>query len=89
MDAYADTLVSGYETAPRFQLSIAAPAGADNYANLPLGEISQATDFINLMVSSYPLTNHITNDLQGLGIRLRRSLGQQRRPHRKLTALTQ
>jgi chitinase len=51
MDAYADTIASG-GSSPRFQLSIAAPAGADNYANLPLGEISQATDFINLMVSS-------------------------------------
>jgi chitinase len=56
MDDYADTLVygneTGFETKPRFLLSIAAPAGANNYVNLPLGEISQVTDFINLMVNA-------------------------------------
>jgi chitinase len=54
MNAYAATLVfddSGQEMRPKFLLSIAAPAGEKNYRNMPLQQISQVTDFINLMVS--------------------------------------
>lgn len=54
MDAYADTLVYGddkSEMKPSFLLSIAAPAGAANYKNIPLGDVADAVDFINLMVS--------------------------------------
>jgi chitinase len=56
MDEYAATLMFGneygQEMKPNFLLSIAAPAGEKNYRNLPLQQISQVTDFINLMVST-------------------------------------
>jgi chitinase len=42
---------SGYELKPKFLLTIASPAGEKNYRSLPLREISEVTDFINLMVS--------------------------------------
>jgi len=55
MNKYADKFVhkddSGYELKPKFLLTIASPAGEKNYRNLPLREISEVTDFINLMVS--------------------------------------
>jgi chitinase len=55
MDLYAATLVFGneygQEIKPKFLLSIAAPAGEKNYRNMPLQQISQVTDFVNLMVS--------------------------------------
>jgi chitinase len=64
MDDYAETLKfgneAGEEMKPKFVLSIAAPAGKTNYRNLPLQQISQVTDFINLMVSE----NH---DQEGKG----------------------
>jgi chitinase len=56
MDAYGETLKfgneAGEEMKPEFVLSIAAPAGRKNYKNLPLQQISQVTDFINLMVNT-------------------------------------
>lgn len=51
MDAYASKLEGETGTKPQFVLTIAAPAGADNYNNMPLGAIAQVLDFINLMVS--------------------------------------
>ena len=55
MDAYADTLVyqdgRGLVQRPYFELSIAAPAGAENYKNLPLRDLANTLDYINLMVS--------------------------------------
>jgi hypothetical protein len=55
MDAYADTLVyrnsNGLVERPYFELSIAAPAGAENYKNLPLRDLANILDYINLMVS--------------------------------------
>ncbi|CAN9089078.1 unnamed protein product [Alternaria alternata] len=57
MNKYADKLVhkddSGYELKPKFLLTIASPAGENNYRNLPLREISEVTDFINLMAYDY------------------------------------
>ena len=54
LNQYAGTFVSGdgspYATKPHFLLSIAAPAGEQNYRNLPLKEIAGTLDFINLMV---------------------------------------
>lgn len=54
LDEYADTLVYGddygNEEKPKFLLSIAAPAGEKNYRNMPLKEIAEVLDFINLMV---------------------------------------
>jgi len=49
MDAYAATLGHGV----KFDLSIAAPAGKQNYQNLPLADIAQVVDFINLMAYDY------------------------------------
>ncbi|KAF2470348.1 endochitinase [Lindgomyces ingoldianus] len=48
MDVYADAL-SGYGSRPHFVLSIAAPAGKQNYQNMPLGGVAAVTDFINVM----------------------------------------
>ncbi|KAF2738332.1 hypothetical protein EJ04DRAFT_509734 [Polyplosphaeria fusca] len=48
MDAYANTITSG-SARPHFDLSIAAPAGEQNYKNLPLAKIASTVDFINLM----------------------------------------
>ncbi|CAO2656353.1 Nn.00g051560.m01.CDS01 [Neocucurbitaria sp. VM-36] len=57
LDAYADTLVygddNGEDVKPHFLMSIAAPAGETNYRNLPLKEISDVLDFINLMAYDY------------------------------------
>ncbi|CAN9128341.1 unnamed protein product [Alternaria alternata] len=57
MNKYADKLVhkddSGYELKPKFLLTIASPAGEKNYRNLPLREISEVTDFIDLMAYDY------------------------------------
>lgn len=55
MDAYAHSLVTerGYNRAPHFELSIAAPAGKSNYRNLPLDRLAGALDFINLMGYDY------------------------------------
>ncbi|KAF2813702.1 glycoside hydrolase [Mytilinidion resinicola] len=49
MDAYAATLPSN----PKFDLTIAAPAGKQNYQYLPLQEIANVVDFINLMAYDY------------------------------------
>jgi chitinase len=38
---------------PHFLLTIAAPAGPQNYGKLPLGELAQRLDFINLMGYDY------------------------------------
>jgi chitinase len=58
LNAYADYLArdKGYakEALPQFLLSIAAPAGADNYGNIPLREVAETLDFVNLMVSPLP-----------------------------------
>ncbi|CAN9290395.1 unnamed protein product [Alternaria alternata] len=57
MNKYADKLMhkddSGYELKPKFLLTIASPAGEKNYRSLPLREISEVTDFINLMAYDY------------------------------------
>lgn len=57
LDDYANTLIyedgHGDSEKPHFELSIAAPAGEGNYKNLPLREISQVLDFINLMAYDY------------------------------------
>lgn len=58
LDAYADSLASknsgfGKQPRPHFPISIAAPAGEKNYQNMPLKEISQVVDFINLMAYDY------------------------------------
>ncbi|KAJ4348304.1 Chitinase 4 [Didymosphaeria variabile] len=53
MDAYASKLEGETGTKPQFVLTIAAPAGADNYNNIPLGAIAQVLDFINLMAYDY------------------------------------
>jgi chitinase len=54
LDQYAETLTfgddSGNAMKPHFELSIAAPAGADNYKNLPLHDMAAVLDFVNLMV---------------------------------------
>jgi chitinase len=51
MDAYATKLEGETGTKPQFVLTIAAPAGADNYNHLPLADLANVLDFINLMVS--------------------------------------
>lgn len=55
MDGYAGTLVygdkEGREMRPRFLLSIAAPAGAENYRKMLLRDVAGVVDFVNLMVS--------------------------------------
>jgi chitinase len=54
MDDYADHLAKenggAQEARPHFLLSIAAPAGADNYNKIPLREVAETLDFVNLMV---------------------------------------
>jgi chitinase len=54
LDDYAEYLSKdkGYanDARPHFLLSIAAPAGANNYGNIPLGEVAEQLDFVNLMV---------------------------------------
>lgn len=63
MDNYADSLASNKtyakEAHPYFWLSIAAPAGAENYKNLPLQGIAKVADFINLMVSDCRVSSPI------------------------------
>ncbi|KAJ4365829.1 Chitinase 4 [Neocucurbitaria cava] len=70
LDAYAETLVygddSGNEEKPHFLMSIAAPAGEINYRNLPLQDISDVLDFVNLMAYDYSgswnnVTGHAAN----------------------------
>ncbi|KAH7394065.1 glycoside hydrolase superfamily [Phaeosphaeria sp. MPI-PUGE-AT-0046c] len=70
MDDYADYLGrdKGYaaEARPHFLLSIAAPAGADNYEKLPLRAIAETLDFVNLMAYDYAgswdnATGHASN----------------------------
>ncbi|KAF1362552.1 hypothetical protein EJ07DRAFT_106779, partial [Lizonia empirigonia] len=57
LDSYASTLIyedgHGSSEQPYFELSIAAPAGESNYQNMPLHDISQVVDFINLMAYDY------------------------------------
>ena len=65
MDTYAETLASGYEEKPHFLLTIAAPAGEQNYRNFPLKEVAETLDFINLMVRN-PLYLHTTHTAQYL-----------------------
>lgn len=50
MNAYERKLEGETGMRPRFVLTIAAPAGEKNYGNMPLGEIAETLDFINLMV---------------------------------------
>ena len=52
MEAYATKLEGETGTRPKFELTIAAPAGESNYKNMPLGAMAQTLDFINLMVGS-------------------------------------
>ncbi|PSN62656.1 endochitinase [Corynespora cassiicola Philippines] len=67
MEAYADKLAAnGPGSRPHFVLSIAAPAGEQNYKNMPLREIGQVLDFINLMAYDYsgswdPVAGHMAN----------------------------
>jgi chitinase len=49
MDNYARSLTQYGNQPHHFELSIAAPAGKSNYKNLPLRELSQNLDFINIM----------------------------------------
>jgi chitinase len=55
LDAYADSLAQDNTDAkaarPHFLMSIAAPAGKDNYDNIPLGAVAATLDFVNLMVT--------------------------------------
>ncbi|KAH7095056.1 glycoside hydrolase superfamily [Paraphoma chrysanthemicola] len=57
LDAYADQMSrnKGYaeEAKPKFLLSIAAPAGEANYKNMPLKEVGEVVDFVNLMVRCF------------------------------------
>ncbi|KAF1920463.1 glycoside hydrolase superfamily [Ampelomyces quisqualis] len=70
MNDYADYLArdKGYakEARPHFLLSIAAPAGADNYQNIPLREVAETLDFVNLMAYDFSgswdnATGHASN----------------------------
>lgn len=82
MDAYAAKLESETGTKPQFVLTIAAPAGADNYNNMPLADLAQVLDFINLMVGPcFSKDSYIANAIQG--IRLLGQLGQICRPSSK------
>lgn len=49
LDAYSSTLPGN----PHFELTIAAPAGAQNYQKLHLREMERYLDFINLMAYDY------------------------------------
>lgn len=53
----------GKQTKRRYLLTIAAPAGAQNYSNIELAKVSRLLDFINLMTYDYhgtwdSVTNH-------------------------------
>lgn len=70
LDEYANTLIyddgNGGEMKPTFLLSIAAPAGEKNYGNMPLGDMAETLDFINLMAYDYAgswdkTTGHASN----------------------------
>jgi chitinase len=49
LDAYSATLPNK----PHFLLTIAAPAGPQNYEKLPLSDLARVLDFINLMAYDY------------------------------------
>jgi chitinase len=49
LDAYANTLA----TKPHFLLTIAAPAGPQNYEKLKIKEMGKLLDFVNLMAYDY------------------------------------
>jgi chitinase len=49
LDAYSATVPSK----PHFLLTIASPAGSNNYNHLRIGELSQHLDFINLMAYDF------------------------------------
>jgi chitinase len=55
LDVYASTLAGQgcNGGTPHFELTIAAPAGAQNYEKLHLREMNQYLDFINLMAYDY------------------------------------
>lgn len=56
LDRYAQHLASSSDCGgktPHFELTIAAPAGAQNYKKLPLQEVARYLDFINLMAYDY------------------------------------
>lgn len=69
MDQYAQLLEQKTGERPHFALTIAAPAGESNYKNMPMGQLAQVLDFINLMVSLILVQHPIETDLRK-GIRL-------------------
>jgi chitinase len=58
LDVYADLLAKdktyAKEARPQFLMSIAAPAGKENYDHIPLGDMAATLDFVNLMVRPSP-----------------------------------
>lgn len=72
MDKYSDSLMQSEtyakEARPHFLLSIAAPAGEDNYRNLPLNDMAGILDFVNLMVSC--TRGVVMSKLTFVGVRL-------------------
>lgn len=65
MKDHADYMArdQGYaaEAKPQFLLSIAAPAGEENYRRLPLNQIAGVVDFINLMVGDCRTQLRVSN----------------------------